>query len=92
VEGLDEVCPPRVTSQDPRYLATDTRQTKDGSFLTVLVEEELLSRVSGSKDKPFEATYALTEKGHHAAEYGEYEYQVKTAVSHAPRSRARGAR
>jgi hypothetical protein len=58
-----------------------TRQTKTGTFLTALVEEGLLSRVSGSKDKPFAATYALTEKGKYAAEYGEYEYELKrTAV------------
>jgi hypothetical protein len=58
-----------------------TRQTKDGTFLTTLVEAGLLSRVSGSKDRPFEATYALTEKGLHAAEYGEYEYQLKPVRS-----------
>jgi hypothetical protein len=40
-----------------------------------------LSRVSGSKDKPFEATYALTEKGQHAAEYGEYEYELKPTAT-----------
>jgi hypothetical protein len=54
-----------------------TRRTYDGTFLTALVEEGLLSRVSGSQDKPFEATYELTEKGQHAAEYGEYEYTPK---------------
>ncbi len=50
------------------------RKTKDGSFLTALVEEGLLNRVSGAETTPFEATYALTEKGQYAAEYGEYEY------------------
>lgn len=56
---------------------TPTPTSKDGAFLTALVAEELLSRVSGSEDEPFEATYALTEKGQHAAEYGEYEYTPK---------------
>lgn len=53
-----------------------TRNTKDGTFLTILVTEGLLERVSGSEDEPFDATYALTEKGKHAAEYGEYEYEL----------------
>jgi hypothetical protein len=53
------------------------RKTKDGSFLTALVEEGLLDRASGTGDKPFEATYSLTEKGQFAAEYGEYEYTPK---------------
>ena len=54
-----------------------SRKTKDGSFLTALVDEGLLGRVTGSADAPFEATYALAEKGRHAAEYGEYEYELK---------------
>ena len=54
-----------------------SRKTKDGSFLTALVEEGLLAFASGSAADPFEATYALTEKGQHAAEYGEYEYELK---------------
>jgi hypothetical protein len=58
---------------------TPSRNTKDGGFLTALVEEGLLARVSGSEGEPFEATYALTEKGQHAAEYGEYEYELKPA-------------
>jgi hypothetical protein len=53
------------------------RKTKDGSFLTALVEEGLLNRASGTEDKPFEATYTLTEKGQYAAEFGEYEYTPK---------------
>lgn len=56
---------------------TRDRKTKDGSFLTALVDEGLLARVTGSAATPFEATYALTEKGQHAAEYGEYEYELK---------------
>ena len=53
------------------------RHTKDGSFLTDLVEQGLLSRATGSADAPFDATYALTEKGQHAAEFGEYEYEFR---------------
>ncbi|QJW95337.1 hypothetical protein [Frigoriglobus tundricola] len=56
-----------------------TVSTKDGAFLTVLVEEGLLKRVTGTADAPFEATYALTALGEHAAEYGEYEYRVRSA-------------
>lgn len=54
-----------------------TRNTKDGSFLTALVDEGLLTYVTGDTSAPFDATYALTEKGQHAAEYGEYEYELK---------------
>jgi hypothetical protein len=50
-----------------------TRATKDGSFLTDLVETGLLTRVSGTESEPFEGTYSLTELGKHAAEYGECE-------------------
>lgn len=53
------------------------RKTKDGSFLTDLVNEGLLSRPTGTAAAPFEATYALTEKGKHAAEFGEYQYELK---------------
>jgi hypothetical protein len=48
-----------------------TRRTRDGAFLTNLVESGLLKRVTGTPDSPFDATYALTELGEHAAEYGE---------------------
>jgi hypothetical protein len=48
-----------------------TRRTRDGAFLTNLVESGLLKRVTGTPDTPFDATYALTELGEHAAEYGE---------------------
>ncbi len=51
-----------------------TRGTKDGSFLTALVELGLLARNGGSDKNPFEATYSLTELGKHAAEYGECEF------------------
>ena len=54
-----------------------SRKTKDGSFLTAMVDEGLLDRVSGTASAPFDATYALTEKGKYAAEYGEYEYVMK---------------
>ena len=54
-----------------------SRRTKDGTFLNELVERELLLRVTGTADSPFEATYVLTERGEHAAEYGECEMSVK---------------
>jgi hypothetical protein len=63
------------TGRDLRLIPS--RKTKDGSFLTAMVEEGLLERVSGSATAPFDATYALTEKGKYAAEYGEYEYELK---------------
>lgn len=52
---------------------TPTRATKDGGFLADLVEEGLLAFVTGTAAAPFDATYALTERGQHAAEYGEYD-------------------
>lgn len=66
-----------------------TRNTKDGTFLTVLVTEGLLDRVSGSDEAPFDATYALTEKGKYAAEYGEYEYELKRPEPDADAGRSR---
>ena len=48
-----------------------TRRTRDGSFLTHLVQSGLLARVTGTPEAPFDATYALTALGEHAAEYGE---------------------
>lgn len=51
-----------------------TRGTKDGSFLTTLVDLGLLIRDGGSDKNPFEATYTLSEMGKHAAEYGECEF------------------
>ncbi|AMV24305.1 hypothetical protein VT84_07905 [Gemmata sp. SH-PL17] len=69
------------------------RKTKDGSFLTDLVEEGLLERATGTEADPFEATYTLTEKGKFAAEYGEYEYQVKPRVAEpAPAPKERKSR
>src|SRR3954470_20563830 len=53
------------------------RRTKDGSFLTDLVEQGLLTRVTGTAAAPFEATYALTGRGEHAAEYGECDFPPK---------------
>lgn len=49
-----------------------SRWTKDGAFLTDLVDRGLL-RIEVDNPNPFEATYRLTELGEHAAEYGEYE-------------------
>lgn len=69
-----------------------TPRTKDGSFLTVLVEEGLLAFVAGSRGAPFEATYALTEKGQYAAEYGEYEYELKRPATIAPKAAIKPAK
>ena len=57
------------------------RRTKDGSFLTELVEQDLLTRVTGAAAAPFLATYALTERGEYAAEHGECEMPVKARVA-----------
>jgi hypothetical protein len=57
-----------------------TRRTKDGTFLTDMVERGLLARVTGTAEAPFDATYALTERGEHAAEYGECEFPPRTKV------------
>ncbi len=53
-----------------------TRRTKDGSFLTWLVDMGLLEIAEGRKTGrgdggPFELTYTLTDLGHQAAEYGQ---------------------
>ncbi len=66
-----------LTGRDLRLVPS--RKTKDGSFLVELVTEGLLERVSGNAETPFESTYTLTEKGQHAAEYGEYEYVLNPA-------------
>ncbi len=58
-----------------------SRRTKDGTFLTEMVELGLLTRVTGTADAPFEATYALTERGEHAAEFGECERSVRARPS-----------
>ncbi len=65
-----------------------TQRTKDGSFLVELVEAGLLAFVTGSAAAPFEATYELTERGHHAAEYGEYEYERMRPAAVAPKATA----
>jgi hypothetical protein len=52
-----------------------SRRTKDGKFLTDLVELGLLTR-TGSADQPFEAVYQLTEGRKYAAEYGEYQAEA----------------
>lgn len=72
---------------------TPTRLTKDGSFLTRLVQLGLLSRVTGTEAEPFEATYGLTDLGGHAAEYGEADLPyppVEDPVPQAPKPRGRG--
>jgi hypothetical protein len=71
----------REAEQDPpvgRVLRiVPSRRTKDGTFLTDLVEQGLLHRVTGTAAAPFEATYALTERGEYAAEYGECDFPPK---------------
>jgi hypothetical protein len=66
-----------------------SRKTKDGTFLTALVAEGLLKVVGvdelppDATDRqktmpvPFRTRYLLTPKGEHAAEYGEYEREVR---------------
>lgn len=54
-----------------------SRRTKDGTFLTDIVNRGLIKVVSKNKD-PFEATYALTPLGEYAAEHGEYEADLST--------------
>ena len=54
-----------------------SRRTKDGTFLNELVELGLLTRTTGTAAAPFEATYALTARGEHAAEYGECERPMR---------------
>ena len=54
-----------------------SRKTRYGSFLTTLVQEGLLARVTGSAHAPVEATYALTERGKFAAEYDAAKYELK---------------
>ena len=46
-------------------------RTRNGSFLTALIDEGLLRRVTGTAEEPFEATYDLTDLWIHSAEYGE---------------------
>jgi len=47
-----------------------SRKTKDGTFLTAMVERNIL-RVVKAADDPFDAEYVLTRAGEHIAEYGE---------------------
>ncbi len=59
-----------------------TRLTKTGEFLDVLVEDGLIARaegkpVAGREPEQFRIAYTLTEKGQHAAEYGEYEREYR---------------
>jgi hypothetical protein len=54
---------------------TPTGRTRDGRFLTNLVERGLLKVVRPNTD-PFAATYRLTPLGEHAAEFGEYDVEI----------------
>ena len=68
------------------------RRTKDGTFLNELVELGLLARVTGTAAAPFEGTYALTEQGVHAAEFGVAERPVKARPAEpVPAERPRAA-
>jgi hypothetical protein len=67
----------QVAPDRPRAAPGPSRRTKDGSFLTDLVEQGLLTRATGTVAAPFEATYTLTERGEHAAEYGECDFPLK---------------
>ncbi len=65
-----------VLGRDIRIVPT--RLTKTGEFLDELVEAGLIVRAEGKlatgrEPEQFRASYTLTEKGKHAAEYGEYE-------------------
>ncbi|MBN9119017.1 MAG: hypothetical protein J0I06_07625 [Planctomycetes bacterium] len=81
-----------------------SRRTKDGTFLDDLVNEGLL-QVVGVDDLPagapepdkrrpvqFRTRYALTAKGEHAAEYGEYTYELKGPEGAGTAGRAEQAR
>jgi hypothetical protein len=45
-----------------------------------MVERGLLARVTGTAEAPFEATYALTDRGEYAAEYGECDFPTRSPV------------
>lgn len=49
-----------------------SRATKDGKFLARLVNVGLLTRITGTEEYPFSATYSLTAVGYLAAEYGSF--------------------
>ncbi len=61
------------------------RRTKDGTFLTDLVESGLLTRVTGTAAGPFDATYTLTERGEYAAEHGECEMPTRSKPAEPPK-------
>jgi hypothetical protein len=56
-----------------------SRRTKDGTFLTKLVEEGFLA-IAEDHDNPFEAKYKLTDLGLNAAEYGEYDKPLPNPI------------
>jgi hypothetical protein len=69
-----------------------TRRTKDGTFLTAMVDAGLLTRATGTAAEPFEATYTLTEQGEHAAEYGESERPLPPLTAKQPTEPVRPTR
>jgi DNA-binding HxlR family transcriptional regulator len=66
-----------------------SRRTKDGSFLTALVNQGLLEVVTDG-ETPFDATYRLTERGKHAAEYGVYEIDWTEYKAQTERAKGEG--
>ena len=79
-----------LTGRDLRLVPT--RRTKDGSFLTELVAEGLLRRVTGAAATPFDSTYDLTSLGDHAAEYGEYDHNLRPAIQDVPQTKPKTPR
>ncbi len=62
-----------------------TRLTKTGEFLDQLIADGLIQRtsdkpVAGREPEQFRTAYILTEKGKHAAEYGEYERESRRTI------------
>jgi hypothetical protein len=57
-----------------------SRRTKDGSFLTTLINQGLIA-INTIGETPFLTTYVLTERGKHGAEYGEHDPRI-SANSH----------
>ncbi|AMV24630.1 hypothetical protein VT84_09555 [Gemmata sp. SH-PL17] len=76
-----------VPGRDIRY--TRSRVSKTGKFLDALVAKGLLAKgteepitcvTERRQPVQFRTLYTLTEKGRHAAEYGEYERETIRAI------------
>lgn len=71
-----------------------SRRTKDGAFLPSLVQLGLL-RVAQAGETPFDAAYALTDRGKQAAEFGVYDIdweEYKEAIAKTDEGRVRSKR